>query len=204
MRETSGRVSPSINHRDCCCGRSTRPFTCWFIPAFSARLTGSAQGQGHSHCAPRPRSEAGPRARKTITPPNPALGGCKGSVFPGTQRGLPAPPGVDTDEPLVGAGPGGPSKHATTPPIWGLPGPLGASAPPQSAAVRRPRFLLGGGTGAHAGRTGSLDPPSPQRNTTFQLSSPCRSVSRCSGSTPGRRRPSSCTNAIMYKCAPLS
>ena len=90
---------------------------------------------------------------------------------PGTQRGLPVPSGADTDIPLVGAGPGGPSKHATTPPIWGLPGALGASAPPTEHRRKKAAgFLLGGGTGANAGRTGPPDPPSPQRNKTLQLS----------------------------------
>ena len=40
-------------------------------------------------------------------------------------------------------------------------------APPQAGRG----FSIGGGTGAHAGRTGFPDPPSSQRNKTLQLSS---------------------------------
>ena len=86
---------------------------------------------------------------------------------PGTQRGLPVPSGADTDIPLVGAGPGGPSKHATTPPIWGLPGALGASAPPQSTAARRPRvFYWGEARGLMPGGRG---PQTPRRPSVIRL-----------------------------------
>ena len=82
--------------------------------------------------------------------------------YQATQRGLPVPPGADTDIPLVGAGPGGPSKHATTPPIWGLPGALGASAPPQSTAARRPRvFYWGEARGLMPGGRGPQTPRHP-------------------------------------------
>ena len=91
---------------------------------------------------------------------------------PGTQRGMPVPSGADTDIPLVGAGPGGPSKHATTPPIWGLPGALGASAPPQSTAARRPRvFYWGEARGLMPGGRG---PQTPRRPSVIRLFSSAR------------------------------
>ena len=91
-------------------------------------LAGRLPG-GSDHCAHK--SRGGPLPTSPLQP-----------QVPGTQRGLPVPSGADTDIPLVGAGPGGPSKHATTPPIWGLPGPLGASAAPQSTAAHRPRVFF--------------------------------------------------------------
>ena len=107
---------------------------------------------------------------------------------PGTQRGLPVPPGADTDIPLVGAGPGGPSKHATTPPIWGLPGTLGASAPPQSTAARRPRvFYWGEARGLMPGGRG---PQTPRRPSVIRLFSSARLASQGPmGSNPRGTRP---------------
>ena len=80
-------------------------------------LTSPAGARFPPHrCSPRYQ------ARSADCPPRPAL----------TQIAVPR------------AGPGGPSKHATTLPIWSLPGPLGASAAPQSAAAHRPRFFYWG------------------------------------------------------------
>ena len=101
---------------------------------------------------------------------------------PGTQRGLPVPPGADTDIPLVGAGPGGPSKHATTPPIWGLPGALGASAPPQSTAARRPRvFYWGEARGLMPGGRGPQTPRRPSVIRLFSSAQPHMAPGPCQG-----------------------
>ena len=108
-------------------------------------LVGRLSG-GFDRCAHK--SHGGPLPTSPLQP-----------QVPGTQRGLPVPPGADTDIPLVGAGPGGPSKHATTPPIWGLPGPWTRQHPHRAPPQTGRGFLLGGGTGAHAGRTGFPDPP---------------------------------------------
>ena len=116
-------------------------------------LVGRLSG-GFDRCAHK--SHGGPLPTSPLQP-----------QVPGTQRGLPVPPGADTDIPLVGAGPGGPSKHATTPPIWGLPGALGASAPPQSTAARRPRvFYWGEARGLMPGGRG---PQTPRRPSVIRL-----------------------------------
>ena len=125
-------------------------------------LVGRLSG-GFDRCAHK--SHGGPLPTSPLQP-----------QVPGTQRGLPVPPGADTDIPLVGAGPGGPSKHATTPPIWGLPGALGASAPPQSTAARRPRvFYWGEARGLMPGGRG---PQTPHRPSVIRLSSSVQEEAR--------------------------
>ena len=88
---------------------------------------------------------------------------------PGTQRGLPAPSGVDTDS--------GSSRRARrafqardyAPHLGSAWAPGRVSTPTERRRKQAAVFLLGGGTGAHAGRTGFPGPSSSlepsQRNT---------------------------------------
>ena len=111
-------------------------------------LAGRLSG-GSDHCAHK--SRGGPLPTSPLPP-----------QVPGTQRGLPAPPGVDTDS--------GSSRRARrafqardyAPHLGSAWAPGRVSSPTehrrtQAAGV----FLLGGGTGAHAGRTGFPDPRHP-------------------------------------------
>ena len=115
-------------------------------------LAGRLPG-GSDHCAHK--SRGGPLPTSPLPP-----------QVPGTQRGLPAPPGVDTDS--------GSSRRARrafqardyAPHLGSAWGPGRVSTPTEHRRKKAAVFLLGGGTGANAGRTGSPDPPLPQRNKT--------------------------------------
>ena len=87
--------------------------------------------------------------------------------YQATQRGLPVPPGADTDIPLVGAGPGGPSKHATTLPIWSLPGPWARQQPHRAPPQEGRGFSIGG---RHGGlMPGGRGPQTPRHPSVIRL-----------------------------------